>query len=287
MRTDALTPPRTRGLMAAATVAVLATVAAAFALAAGGERAQPPSRTDAGASQELPALIARRVTSAGAEPSPVARLGDLATAARPGALPPAEDAPPSEPLARAARPGSERALYESFLAEAGQPDGRLVAHASELFGPDHADAERVALLRALWDGGSPAAGAWFAHALRLPAESSARVTGLVSLPEFAVGFLAGRAGQGASQALTLLSECALAPEAGSAVRRRAAEAVASHGTPAQVAALAGQLVAAREQELLAALSEACRDGRNAAAVASYFPAPLDRSVTIDPAAAER
>jgi len=280
--------------MAAATVAVLATVAAAIALAVAddgqGRRSAAPLSSSTSLSAEATRAPGSPASSAGpvpadrsglradGEPLQVAALEPDAVAAgsaSPNVLP--TDSHESA-LAPPPRPESERALYEHFAAVAEQPGGKLAELAPSVFAPGHADAERVALLRALWDTGSPEAGTWFAHALRLPPDPDRRVTGHASLPEFALGYLAERGGREPA-AVALLADCVPAGDIPLALRRRAATTVAQFGTLPQLQRLAADLVAAGDTELNAAVGAALAGNENAAAAAGYFPAWLAATTT--------
>ncbi len=278
--------------MLAATVAVLATVAAVIALVmadAGPQR--PPAAVEASGqavssaampSSDVPdvpdaaSMANRRAGSVAAEALQAVALEPNAEAPWPAAASGPADSDQAE-FPRQPRPGSERALYQHFVVIAGQPGGGLAELAPSVFAPGHADAERVALLRALRDTGSPEAGTWFAHALRLPPDPDARVTGHASLPEFALSDLATR-GAREPAAVALLAECVSAREIPPDLRRRAAATVAQFGTPPQLRRLGADLAAEADDDWAAAVRAALRGNENAAAAAGYFPAWPDTGV---------
>jgi len=250
---------RVRLLAGATTLAVLASVAATFALAASDERAAcAPSGTSGTSGQTCsvrnagsPAALATLPGAAGAS-----RAGDAAGAmdalVAPDALPPFADDATLPPSRRAPRAGSEASFAAAFrqlaASAGGAPGVALAERAEDVFGPGHADAERVALLQALWESGSPQAADWFARTLREPAGPA--VIGRDSLPEFALGYLTARAARDPA-ALALLADGVSDRGWPAVLRRRAALAVAGSGTGAQLQRLAGDVAAESDAVLLA------------------------------------
>lgn len=122
------------------------------------------------------------------------------------------------------RPGTEGAHYLAFV-DAGRADPahleRLAPSVLEGAGPRY---EKVALLRALYDTGSPATASSFVQAVRGLSESS-DASGS-SVPGFAVRFLGERAARDAKARAILEHVAFEEPRVGSGPRRRAAARLA-------------------------------------------------------------
>ena len=131
---------------------------------------------------------------------------------------------------RAPREESEAALYLRYLELGRRGDDALVRQAeSALASPWPAPArERVALLRALWDSGTPDAGRWFVSAIDSPNECALAEA---AVPDFAVRFLAERAARDPAAARALADAVAAAPPECDAARlARAAAALEENPT---------------------------------------------------------
>ena len=158
-------------------------------------------------------------------PSPL-----VATA--PAYVPVSDEMPQSE---RPPREGTEGAYYARYLALVRQRDASLTEVTGRVFdertpGPAN---ERVALLRALWDGGSADAAAWFGRALTAPGE---RAASEAPVPDFAARFLAERAVRQPAARAVLAAYVAAAPEdcdAGRLARATAALDVDERATPSE------------------------------------------------------
>ena len=164
---------------------------------------------------------ARGAATPGAAPAAVTVVGTLtarplpapsplaATAPEsPAHVPVSDEMPQSEPPPRE---GTEGAYYARYLELVRQRDGSLTAVAERVFDertPAPAN-ERVALLRALWDGGSADAVAWFSRALTAPGE---RAESEAPVPDFAARFLAERALREPAARTILAGYVAAAPE---------------------------------------------------------------------------
>ena len=244
-------------------------VAGALLVAAIGFAASPT------ADDERPATEAPRAPAASADPAP-ALAGDAASplpAPRAPTFGVAATAPapgPSlEPPRSPPRPGTERAFYEDDLRLAARP-GALAGRARQLFEGPGGDIERVAVLRALWDGADPDAGAWFGRALRPPADATPPM-GRVSVAEFALVFLQDRAAREPA-AMDLIAGLVPDVRAPLALRRSAAESVAALGDVNRLRQLSADLAGLPDPAFRAAVASASRRNENATEAAELFAA---------------
>ena len=163
------------------------------------------------------------------EPAPAS---SLATGARVALLEPptAASGPVSDDLpqeSRAPRAGTEAALYEHYLALGRLADGALDVAAERVLGGPSAVDERVAVLRALWDSGSPDRGKWLKAALAETGETEPVVS------DFAVRFLGDRAAREPEARSILADHVADSPEGCDAARLARAAAALEPTAPSQ------------------------------------------------------
>ncbi len=201
--------------------------------------------TRASAEPAEPAAPGRR----GPVPLAAAEPRDARVAQEPGA-----DATLLE-LERARAAGAREGDYLALFRELARRDPAALAARvdSVLLGGRAELAERVALLRALWESVSDAAGAAFEDALLgVPASASADEAG--ALRAFAVRFLGERCASDARAASWLEAalwpkdERALAPE----LRRRAAHRLAAALEPADLSRISGLLALESDRSVVGA-----------------------------------
>ena len=211
--------------MAAGVAVALLVVATLAAL----QPTEPRSGGDAPAAAPAAAEPAAPVA---AHPLPAPSSLAAPASVSPAHVPVSDEAPQSEPPPRE---GTEGAYYARYLALVRQRDASLTEVAGRVFDeqtPAPAD-ERVALLRALWDGGSADAAAWFGRALTASGE---RAVSDAPVPDFAVRFLAERAARHPAARAVLADYVATAPadcDAGRLARAAAALGVDESAAPSE------------------------------------------------------
>ena len=161
------------------------------------------------------------------------------------ALEPLDGARSSRDPARRASARSEREFLTAFLALARREPGALEARARTVLDGVGPAPEKVALLRALEQGGSRESIAWHEHAAHGSDESNADA---VSVASYALGALASRAARDSDARAALARLAFERPEPAIALRRQAASALARSGDAAELEQLRVALL--REQDEL-------------------------------------
>lgn len=266
----------------------LAGLAAAIALAtavpSGGDRPRVPGAEGVGAVEDergpVPGVVA---ASGGIEAPQPLRPAPLVTGPR---APPTGDvaATAADEGREAPRPGSERAFHDQFVALGRASPDQLAARAREVLGPGGGGAvpepAEVAMLRALWDTGSPDAAGWFQRVLRRPTLERPDGAVHVSPRDFAGLFLVERAGSD-PLAADLLAGCVPDSSVEVGIRRRAAEVLARTGDRARLIRLAADLQGQDDPALLAGVAAALAANLEASGTEEFFP-PAARPLPPNP-----
>jgi hypothetical protein len=218
--------------VAAAAVATVAIMALRLERAIGVAPASPESLIRAvPTGLATPELESARIAlSSGESPAPARSSSAIATSA----------APDSRDKRK------EKDFYTEFVALAAQTPDALERAAPGVLSGEGPDCEKVALLRALHDSGSPRTGAFFALAIAsLPDASSAQGE---SVPRFALRFLSQRVSRepDAKRALESIVWSAF-PPAPSVLRRDGAIALASAASESELWRVAARLSAETDQ----------------------------------------
>jgi hypothetical protein len=190
------------------------------------------------------------------EPATGARLEQ---AAMPG---PADDDAPDEPARRRAQP-TERDHYLELLALARTGAGNLERMALPILDGPEPNCRKVALLRAIYDSGSPATAQLFGRAIRSLSLASSPAG--ESVPSFAVRFLAARAANDAT-ARAVLEQVAFDAAPAIELRRRAAAHFASAAAAEDLPRLASCLARESDGLLVEGAVAALGDNPHRAAV---------------------
>jgi hypothetical protein len=276
------TPPARRWLLPGAALACAGLLAGVIVMTAGGRDAS--AAVADGALPDVAAAPARErsgpptMAVPAAPRTPVQRGGRLAAAgalaAPPGPAPEHPQDGPEDATDRAPRPGTERAFREAFEALSAQSPGALSAAAVDVFARPGPDCERVALLTVLWERDEEQAPQWFVQALRAGTRHGGPATGHETVASFAVSWLAERV-ETSTAAGDVLGAYVRdpSPPADAGLRRRAASAVAAHGSRQQLVQLAADLAPSRDLPLIRLTVLAVQDNPHAESVRPLF-APL-------------
>ena len=261
-----------------------AAIALAIAVPSGGDgtgTVEPagaaPVGEELGAGGDRPVAPGGRESPQALRPAPVAATP---ASGGPGGVP----APAADEAGEAPRPGSERAFHDQFVALGRASPDQLAARAREVLGPGGGGAvpepAEVAMLRALWDTGSPDAAGWFQRVLRRPTLERPDGAVHVSPRDFAGLFLVERAGSD-PLAADLLAGCVPDSSVEVGIRRRAAEVLARTGDRARLIRLAADLQGQDDPALLAGVAAALAANLEASGTEEFFP-PAARPLPPNP-----
>lgn len=266
-------PDRARGRNAAWAAAGLLVLAMgiSFRLLLGQElRPEPRTTASVAASAAAPAGERRAVDGAGAAPGGTA--GTLR--ARPvEVLQPEHEGEPRPP----ARPGSERAALQAFLARAQAPGADGLALARVELGPDRPLAARLAALRGLLDLQPEGWAGLVAETVLAPPDASRASVELAETALRALGEAAPAAAEARGALLGILGAGELAE------RRAAAAALAAASPREELPALAARLDAADDAQLLAGVRAGLSKNPAARPLTAGFPAAASPDPTAIPA----